>query len=271
MRGAVERGPRRGSGPPKVEGERSENGRTVRESNQGGREQTRTWKLMGRRSPGVTGGLEAVRSGGRGGSRLMEFGSWEPAYPGWTQKAANPEGSPAELCCKEEQRPAGRRGGVGRRRLRAGRTRGRRWPLEDSREKERLGELEHVVGGSRKRGCQPQRTRGLGRDQGSLGAAPQALPLQVQPPQSLPRGPSAPTYGPQPQPAMEPRPCLARSALLDLGRTCLASRPQPRSTGAACTGPGLLKLEGQGTPTSVSGEGHRLGDQTQMQDLECNF
>ena len=200
----------------------------------------------------------------------MEFGSWEPACPGWTQKAANPEGSPAELCCKEEQSPAGRRGGVGRR-LRAGRTRGRRRPLEDTLEKEKLGEREHVAGGSRKRGCRPQRTRGLGRDEGSLGAAPRALPLHVQPPQSLPRGLSAPTCGPQPRPAMGPRPCLARSALLDLGRMCLASRPRPRSTGAARTGPGLLKLEGQDTPTSVSGEGHLLGDQTQTQDPECKF
>ena len=63
-------------GPPKVKGERSENGRTVRESKQGGREQTRTWKLMGRRSLGVTGRLEAVRSGGRGGHCVMVFRSW---------------------------------------------------------------------------------------------------------------------------------------------------------------------------------------------------
>ena len=57
----------------------------------------------------------------------------------------NPEGSHAEFCYKVEQRPAGWQGGVGRRRLRIGRTRGWRWPLEDSPGKERLGKPEYVA------------------------------------------------------------------------------------------------------------------------------
>lgn len=126
-------------------------------------------------------------------------------------------------------------------------------------------------GSSSKRGRRSQRIRGLGREQGSLGAAPRALLLQVQPPRSLPRVPSAPTCRPQPRPAMGPGPLLAWSALLDSGGACLARRPRLRSTGAACTGPGLLKLGGQDTPTSFSGEGHLLGDQTRIQDLERNF
>lgn len=44
--------------------------------------------------------------------------------PGWTQKGANPEGSLAEFCYKEEQRPAGWWGRVRRTGLRMGRIQG---------------------------------------------------------------------------------------------------------------------------------------------------
>lgn len=73
-------------GPPEVKGERSENGRTVRESKQGGREQTRTWKLTGRRSLGLMGRLEAVRSGGLGGHHLVVFRSWGQRARGGLRK-----------------------------------------------------------------------------------------------------------------------------------------------------------------------------------------
>ena len=115
---------------------------------------------------------------------------------------ANPEGSLSEFCYKEEQRPAGWRGRVGRRRLRIGRTRGGAGPWKIPLGRRGWGSLSMWPGGSRKQGHRPQRIRGLGREQGSLGAAPWSLPLQVQPPRSLLRVPSAPTCLPQPRPAM---------------------------------------------------------------------
>ena len=86
------------------------------------------------------------------------------------------------------------------------------------------GSVSMWPGGTRKRGHRPQRTRRLGRGQGSLGAAPRALPLQVQPPRSLPRGPSAPTCGPQPWPAMGPGPRPAPLLSAGLGKNVAGER-----------------------------------------------
>ena len=149
---------------------------------------------------------------------------------------------------------------------------GWRWPLEDSPGKERLGKPEHVARGQQEAGAlasADQRAReGAGVPRGCpLGSAPPG-PASTVPPEGAVRSdvPSTATAGDG-----RPGPLLARSALLDSGGMCLASRPRPRSTRAICTGPGLLKLGGQDTPTSFSGEGHLLGDQTRIQDPECNF